>query len=214
MTGVQTCALPICVAPGSETLGAIDEGLERLKTPQLRGSQIAREGRIARARELEGEVGATRAAYQTMFTPAGADIVARGAGSILPTIGMSLAGLGLKSLTAANALSNAGDAAVQASEQLKQISPEQWSKDQVYQNLRAEGLSHRDAVAMLAPIYAFPAQATGYLTGKISGATGLEKALTQGTERGIRAVEERACGGKLFRQILAHADGLRALPCE
>ena len=193
--------IPGGVAPGSETLGAIDEGLERLKTPQLRGSQIAREGRIARARELEGEVGATRAAYQTMFTPAGADIVARGAGSILPTIGMSLAGLGLKSLTAANALSNAGDAAVQASEQLKQISPEQWSKDQVYQNLRAEGLSHRDAVAMLAPIYAFPAQATGYLTGKISGATGLEKALTQGTERGIRAAVGRFGAEQLGEQF-------------
>ena len=47
------------------------------------------------------------------------------------------------------------------------------------------------ALPILAPIYAFPAQATGFITGRISGSTGLEKALTQGTERGIRAAVGR-----------------------
>lgn len=177
--------------PISGMLGSVDQGLERLKTPQLRSSQIAREGRIARARELEGEVGAARATFQTMFTPAGADIVAKGAGSLIPTVGMSLAGLGYKAINAANALSNAGDAAVQSAEQLKRISPEQWSKDEVYRSLRDKGLSHRDAVAMLAPIYAFPAQAAGAATGYVSGATGFEKALTRGTEKGVLAAGKR-----------------------
>lgn len=178
--------------PGTELLGGVEKFYERQKTPQLRSSQIQREGRITRAREVGGEVAATREAFKTMFTPAGADIVAQGAGSIIPTVGMSLLGLGSKAITAMNMLANAGDAAVQSSEQLKKISPEQWSRDEVYRSLREKGLSHRDAVNMLAPIYAVPAQATGAATGYISGTTGLEKALTRGTEAGVKAAAGRA----------------------
>ena len=183
--------IPGNILPGSEALEGATQYLEGAKSPRLRGSQIAREGAIGRAREVGGDLAATRAAYQTMFTPAGVDVIAQGAGSILPAIGMSLGNLGLKSFEAFNLLSNAGDAAVQSAEQLKQISPEQWSKSQVYQNLRSAGLSHRDAVNMLAPIYALPAQITGGGTGYISGRTGLEKRLTQGAEKGVRAAAGR-----------------------
>ena len=158
-------------------LGALEQGLEKSKSPQLRGSAIMRQGIIRQARENQGELAATRAAFNTMFSPAGADIVVNGAGSMIPTLGMSLAGLGLKAMTSANALSNAGDAANQVAEQLKNMKPEEWSNNEVYQSLREKGLSHRDAVNMLAPIYAFPAQATGYATGRLSGRTGLEKGL-------------------------------------
>ncbi len=122
-----------------------------------------------------------------MFTPAGVDVIAQGAGSLIPTMGMSLLNLGRTSMVAVSTLSNAGDAAVQSAEQLKQIPPEQWGKDPAYQNLRDSGLSHRDAVNMLAPIYALPAQTVGAIAGAISGSTGLEKKLTQGAKRGLRA---------------------------
>lgn len=178
--------------PGEALFGGYISGLEEAKTPQLRSSQIAREGRIARARELEGETGATRAAFQTLFTPAGADIMMQGAGSLIPSIGMSVAGLGQKAIAAANMLANAGDAAVQSAEQLKKISPEQWSKNGLYQDLREKGLSHRDAVAVLAPILALPAQTTGAAAGYVAGTTGFERALTRGTERGLRAAAGRA----------------------
>jgi hypothetical protein len=158
-------------------LGALEQRFENIKTPQLRGSAMARQGVIQRARENQGELAASRAAFNTMFSPAGADIVAKGAGSMIPTLGMSLGGLSLKAMTAANALSNAGDAANQVSEQLKGMKPEEWSNNEVYQSLREKGLSHRDAVNMLAPIYALPAQAVGFGTGYLSGRTGLEKGL-------------------------------------
>lgn len=187
--------------PGTAMLGGFEQGLEELKTPQLRSSQAQRQGAIETARKLQGEVAATRAAYQTMFTPAGADIVARGAGSIIPAVGMSLVGVSGRALWAANALANAGDAAVQASEQLKQISPQEWSKDPVYRSIRDTGLSHRDTVNMLAPVYALPAQAFGFATGAVSGATGLEKALTRGTERGLRAAVGRAGSEFLGEQV-------------
>ena len=183
--------------PGTEALEAIDQGLERLKTPQLRSSKLQRQATIESATRFAGETGAARAAFQTMFTPAGADVVAKGGGSIIPSLGMSLLGLGLKSISAANALSNAGEAASQSAEQLKQLSPQQWSKDGIYQELRKQGLSHKDAVAMMAPIYAFPAQAVGAATGYVSGVTGLEKALTRGATRGLRAGAGRA-GAELF----------------
>lgn len=184
--------IPGNIMPGTETLEAVDQGLERLKTPQLRSSQLQRQATIESARQFAGETGAARAAFQTMFTPAGADVIAKGGGSIIPSLGMSLMGLGLKSISAANALSNAGDAASQSVEQLKQLSPQQWSKDGTYRSLREKGLSHKDAVAMMAPIYAFPSQLVGGATGYVAGTTGLEKALTRGATRGTRAAAGRA----------------------
>ncbi len=178
--------------PASAGLEAVDLALERLKTPQLRGSAIARQGQIERARETQGELAATRAAFNTLFSPAGADIVAKGGGSMIPTLGMSLINLGVKSMAMANALSNAGDAANQAAENLKRLKPEEWSNNEAYQALREKGMSHKDAVAMLVPLYVVPAQTTGLVTGYLSGRTGLEKSLAgkgQGTALGRGAAE-------------------------
>ena len=164
--------------PASEGLEATSLFFERLKTPQLRGQAAMRQAQIERARETQGEVAATRVAFNTIFSPAGADVVAKGAGSMIPTLGMNLLGLGVKSMAMANALSNAGDAANQAAEQLKKIKPEEWSNNEVYQTLREKGLSHKDAVAMLVPFYVVPAQGTGFGAGYLSGRTGVEKSLT------------------------------------
>jgi len=163
--------------PGSEGLEAASLFLERLKTPQLRGQAAMRQAQIANARENQGEIAATRVAFNTMFSRAGADIVAQGAGSIIPSLGMSMLGLGVKSMAAANALASSGSAANQAAEQLKRIKPEEWSNNEIYQTLREKGMSHKDAVAMLVPFYVVPAQATGFGTGYLSGRTGLEKSL-------------------------------------
>jgi hypothetical protein len=177
--------------PGTALFGGIEQRADRLTSPITKGSEISRQGKIARAQELEGEVGAARATFQTMFTPAGVQVIVQGGGSLIPSIGLSLAGLSMKAVAATNALSNAGDAAVQSAEQLKKIAPEQWSQNEVYLSLREQGLSHRDAVNMLAPIYALPAQATGAATGYLSGRTGLEQALAGGAKKSLGAAAGR-----------------------
>lgn len=187
--------------PGTALFGGMEQRAERLTSPITKGSEIARQGKIARAQELEGEVGAARATFQTMFTPAGVQVIAQGGGSLIPSIGLSLAGLSMKAVAAFNALSNAGDAAVQSAEQLKKIAPEQWSKNEVYLSLREQGLSHRDAVNMLAPIYAIPAQAAGAATGYLSGRTGLEQALVGGAKRGVGAAVGRFGSEQLGEQV-------------
>lgn len=170
--------------PGNNPLSkfyqaAIDAG-ERAKSPALRSQVFNRAALLDRVRQNQGELAASRAAFNTMFSPAGADIIAQGAGSLLPTVGMSFIGLGSTSLAAMNALANAGDAAQQAAARLADMPPEQWSNSAIYQDLRQSGMGHRDAVRMLAPIYALPSQAVGGLTGFISGSTGLERALVRG----------------------------------
>jgi hypothetical protein len=187
--------------PGTDLFGGMEKRAERAISPITKGSEIARQGAISRAQQLEGEVGAARATYQTMFTPAGMQVIVQGAGSIIPSIGLSLAGLSAKAITAANALSNAGDAAVQSSEQLKQISPQEWSKNEVYRSLRDSGLSHRDTVNMLAPIYAVPSQVFGAATGALSGATGLERALIGGTKKGLLSAAGRAGAELLGEEV-------------
>ena len=183
--------------PGTALFEGMEQRAERAVSPITKGSEIARQGAISRAQQLEGEVGAARATYQTMFTPAGMQVIMQGAGSIIPSVGLSLVGLSAKAVAAANMLSNAGDAAVQSAEQLKQISPQEWSKNEVYRSLRDSGLSHRDTVNMLAPIYAVPSQAFGAITGAISGSTGLEKALIGGAKKGLLSSVKRA-GAELF----------------
>jgi hypothetical protein len=165
---------------------AIEAG-ERSKSAYLQNQAAQRDAFIKNVTANQGELAGARATFTSMFSPAGVDIIAQGAGSVIPTMGMSLLNLGRTSMVAVSTLSNAGDAAVQSAEQLKQIPPEQWGKDPAYQNLRDSGLSHRDAVNMLAPIYALPAQTVGAIAGAISGSTGLEKKLTQGAKRGLRA---------------------------
>jgi hypothetical protein len=182
--------------PGlSEDLGldAVTQGLERLKSPQLRSSSAGRTALINAARKNQGELAATRAAFSTLFSPAGADILAQGGGSMVPTVGMSLMGLGVKAMAAANALATAGESANKTVQALEKISPEDWSKNDMYQTLRERGLSHRDTVKLLSPIYAIPAQTTGGVAGYLSGRIGLESALAgKATDRSIRGRAGRA----------------------
>lgn len=182
--------------PGlSEDLGldAVTQGLERLKSPQLRSSSAGRTALINAARKNQGELAATRAAFSTLFSPAGADILAQGGGSMVPTVGMSLMGLGVKAMAAANALATAGESANKTVQALEKISPEDWSKNDMYQTLRERGLSHRDTVKLLSPIYAIPAQTTGGVAGYLSGRIGLENALAgKAADRSIRGRAGRA----------------------
>ena len=177
------------------------EAGERSKSGYLRSKSIERSALLDNVRKNQGELAAARASFNSMFSPTGADIIAQGAGSIVPTMGLSVLNLGAKSMTAMNVLANAGDAAQQTAAKLADLSPEQWSNSAAYQALREKGLDHRDAVRMLAPLYALPAQVVGGITGKISGSTGLEKALVKGGERTARARAGRA-GAELLGEEL------------
>jgi len=150
---------------------------QRAKSPYLQSQAAEREAFIKNVISNQGELAGTRAAFTSMFSPAGADIVAQGAGSMIPTVGLSLLSLGQKSMTAMNALSVAGEAAQSTAQKLSQMSPENWSNSSAYQELRSSGMSHQDAVNMLAPLFAIPNQLLGGIIGKVSGSTGLEKTL-------------------------------------
>jgi hypothetical protein len=163
---------------------------ERSKSPYLRSQQAEREAFLKNVLENQGELAQTRAAFTSMFSPAGADIVTQGAGSIVPTLGMSLFGLGQRSMMAVNALSVAGEAAQNTAQKLSQMSPENWSNSSAYQDLRDAGMSHKDAVNMLAPLFAMPSQFLGLVIGGASGATGLEKTLAGKSIKG--GARERA----------------------
>jgi len=168
------------------------EAGEKSKSGYLRSKNVERSANLENIRKNQGELAATRASFNTMFSPSGADVVAQGAGSLVPTTGLSMLNLGLKSMTAMNALANAGDAAQQTAAKLADMSPEQWSNSAAYQTLREKGLNHTDAVRMLAPLYALPSQIMGGITGAVSGATGLEKALVKGGAKTARARAGRA----------------------
>lgn len=168
------------------------EAGEKSKSGYLRSKNVERAALLDNIRKNQGELAATRGAFSTMFSPSGADIVAQGAGSIIPSVGMSVLNLGTKSMMAMNALANAGDAAQQTAAKLAEMSPEDWSKSGAYQSLREQGMDHRDAVRMLAPIYALPSQVIGGITGAVSGGTGLESALVKGAAKSARARAGRA----------------------
>lgn len=171
---------------------------EQSKSPYLRSQKAEREAFVKNVIANQGELAGTRASFNSMFSPAGADIVTQGAGSMIPTLGMSMLSLGQKSMTAMNALSVAGEAAQNTAQKLSQMSPENWSNSSAYQELRNSGMSHRDAVNMLAPLFAIPNQFLGLIVGGVSGTTGLEKrlagkAVTGGArERAARAGAELA----------------------
>ena len=168
------------------------EAGEKSKSGYLRSKNVERSANLENIRKNQGELAATRASFSTMFSPSGADVVAQGTGSLVPTTGLSMLNLGLKSMTAMNVLANAGDAAQQTAAKLADMSPEQWSNSAAYQALREKGLNHTDAVRMLAPLYALPSQIMGGITGAVSGATGLEKALVKGGAKTARARAGRA----------------------
>ena len=155
---------------------AIQAG-QKSKSPYLQSQIAEREAFVKNVTRNQGELAGARATFTSMFSPAGADIVAQGAGSIIPTMGLSLLSLGQKSLSAMNALSVAGEAAQNTAQKLSQMSPENWSNSSAYQDLRSTGMSHRDAVNMLVPLFAMPNQLLGGVIGKVSGSTGLEKTL-------------------------------------
>ena len=168
------------------------EAGERAKSPYLQSQKAEREALLKNVLAKQGELAETRAAFTSMFSPAGADIVAQGAGSLIPTLGLSLLGLGQKSMVAMNALSNAGSSAQNAAEKLSQMSPEDWSKSSAYQDLRQAGMSHRDAVNMLTPLFVLPPQVTGGIIGGVSGKTGLEARFAGKAKTGARASLGRA----------------------
>ena len=187
---------------------AIQAG-ERSKSPFLRSQSAEREALLKNVLQNQGELAQTRAAFTSMFSPSGADIVAQGAGSILPVVGMSLLNLGQRSLVATNALANAGEAAQNTARELSQMSPQDWSKSDAYQELRSAGLSHADAVRMLAPLMAMPSQLAGGVAGGLSGATGLEKSLVSGAIRGgARERAARAGAEALGEQVETLAPSL------
>ena len=197
--------------PASAALDLVDEGLQYLKSPQTKLSTYQRQLKIDQIQRLQGEMGAASYAARSLLSPAGADVVARGAGSILPSYGLSLLQIGAKGLAAANLLSNAGDAAKESAEALRKLTPEQWSNSDAYQELRAKGLSHKDSVSILAPIFALPSQGVGALTGYVSGKTGIEKTLAGeavrkgAIERGKRALAE--IGGEELESVLPKVMG-------
>lgn len=158
--------------------GAIKAG-DRLKSDDLRDQQVKRDAQIYQAGKNGGEIGEARASFNTLFSQPGAgmDVVARGAGSMIPTVGLGLAGAGTKLMGATNALSNAGDAASQTADALRQLPPSAWQKNEDYRAMVNEGASHDEAVSKLAPWLALPAQIAGGATGFITGSTGLEKVL-------------------------------------
>ena len=168
---------------------AIQAG-EKSKSPYLQSQKAEREAFIKNVVQNQGELAGARATFNTMFSPAGADIVSQGAGSLVPTLGMSMLSLGQKSMTAMNALSVAGEAAQNTAQKLMQMSPENWSNSSAYQELRNSGMSHRDAVNMLAPLFAMPNQLLGLVIGGASGTTGLEKTLAGKSIKG--GARERA----------------------
>lgn len=176
---------------------AIQAG-ERSKSPFLQSQKAQRESLLRNVLENQGELAQTRAAFTSMFSPAGADVVSQGTGSMLPTLGMSLFGLGQKAFIATNALANAGEAAQNTARELSQMSPQEWSKSDAYQELRENGLSHADAVRMLAPLLAMPSQLVGGGVGALSGATGLEKSLVGGAIKGGARERAARAGAELL----------------
>jgi hypothetical protein len=135
--------------------------------------------------------------------------MAQGAGSMIPTLGMSMLGLGVRSMAAVNALATAGESANKTVQALEKISPEDWSKSDVYQTLRERGLSHRDTVKLLSPIYALPAQTAGGAAGYLSGRIGLENTFAgKAADRSIRGRAGRAGAELGGEQIETFAPGL------
>lgn len=174
-------------------------GADRLKSDDLRQQQINRAAEIYAAGR-GGEVAAARAAFNSLFSQpaAGLDVVAKGVGSIAPTVALGAAGLGTRAMGATNALSNAGDAASQTADTLRKLPPAAWANDADYQTLIGNGVPHDEAVALLAPIKAIPAQVVGGVAGAVSGATGMEKVLA-GTAVG-NSVRQRL--GRSVAEIL------------
>ena len=199
--------------PASGVLGKAIEGLDYWKSDYVRDDMIKRQALIDSAHKNGGEIAAARAAFNSTFlNPAAAgDVIGRGVGSLIPTLMMGAAGLGEYSMMAVNALSNAGDAAQQTAEALRKMPEQDWGKDDRYLSLLSQGMTHKQAVETLAPIYALPSQSIGAITGAISGKIGLEQALTgKGLSQSIQARAGRALqefAGEELETLLPQAVG-------
>jgi hypothetical protein len=165
--------------PVSKFLESASSGAQKLKSQDAIQQAVKRDDIIYQATKAGGEIGAVRASTSTLFNypAAGLDVLARGAGSMGPIVGLGMAGTGLKTMGALNALSNSGDAANQTAEQLRNLPREAWRQDAQYLKLESQGVPHQQIVAMLAPTLAIPAQLGGGASGFLSGITGLEKAI-------------------------------------
>lgn len=164
--------------PVSNALQTIIDAEERLKSGDLKEQQATRNMLIYGAKK-SGEAAAAKAAIQTLFDypAAGGDVVARGVGSIAPTLAMGAMGAGTRAMGAVNAFSNAGDAASQVADQLRALPLSAWANDPQYQELVQGGMDPQAAINLLIPIKALPAQTFGGITGAASGLTGLERQL-------------------------------------
>jgi hypothetical protein len=184
----------------SNFLDSVIKTADKYKSDDLRDQQAKRNFEIYAAKKNMGETGAARAAFNSFFTQpaAGLDVVSRGAGSLGPTVGLGAFGAGTKVLGTVNALSNAGDAASQAADTLRNLTPEAWANDADYRALIQKGATHADAVAALVPYKVLPAQAAGAVTGLVSGSTGVEKVIA-GNAVG-NAVKQRV--GRVVSELL------------
>lgn len=164
--------------PVSNALQQVIDIEERLKSGDLKEQQATRNMLIYGAKK-NGEAAAARAAIQTLFDypAAGGDVVARGAGSILPTVAMGALGAGTRVMGGVNAMSNAGDAASQTADALRALPLSVWANDPQYQALLAQGMDAQAAKELLIPIKALGPQVVGGVTGAASGFTGLERQL-------------------------------------
>ncbi|MCA0214515.1 MAG: hypothetical protein LCH79_15225 [Proteobacteria bacterium] len=184
--------------PVSSFIETAQAGARRLMSPELRDQQIKREARILTAQRSQGELAGARAAWQSLFDlpAAGLDTLAQGAGSLIPTIALGVGGASPAVLAAVNAGSVAGEGAERTARKLRELPPTVWAEDAAYQHLTTQaGASHAEAVAILAPMRAVPAQVAGAVAGAISGRVGVEGVLTGQTVAGTaRARAGRAAG--------------------
>lgn len=176
--------------PISSAMETAIRGLDRYKSADAR-QQIALRNMEISAAEKNGQEAAARAAFNTLFKypAAGRDVVVGGAGSFAPTIGLSAAGAGLRSMAAFNAASNAGSVSADAGERLRELPDDVLAASKPYKMLRDMGLDHETAKAGAVVTLAAPSQITGGAVGYLAGRTGLEKGLASG---GANTIRDRA----------------------
>jgi hypothetical protein len=195
--------VPIVGAPVADFFDTASKGADRLKSPELREQTSVRQGRIDSVKNSQGEMAAARAAFQSVFDlpAAGLDVVAQGAGSLVPTLALGSAGVSPKAIEVLNALSTAGDAKKSTEQKLREVDPAAWRNDSTYQALRSSGLDHEQALGIIVPIYSIPAQAAGALAGAISGKLGVEQTFAN---RASGAVRRDAFGDRVARVGAEH----------
>lgn len=188
---------------------AIDSAIkygDSLLSNDARGDILDRQFKIDRAQQIVGESGARRAALNTLLTNprAGGQVMARGAGSVAPTLAMGAIGVPARFMGGINAASTAGSAAEQTADALRAMPEEVWMQNPAYRELRAS-VDHATAVNELAPVLAIPSQVAGGAVGALSGSTGLERAITSPVKAGAGSAIARLLaeqGGEQIEEIV------------